>query len=183
MANGDNSNLVQEFEEAFQKCLTSLTEEDDLYHKDSEVWLTQLQYNVSIKCISNLVCAERYRWKSDSVHRFGKVPSIFLPIRISRRPGQTAGDVLPSEKVPHLQPQAGDDPEGGHRGAESRTGAEGRADQVSSLERVERWEMRVRCVLCRKHYEKLGKWKEMLADAQVSCQSVVFHCSVHSFIC
>ena len=44
-------------------------------------------------------------------------------------------------------------------------------------------EMRVRCVLCRKHYEKLGKWKEMLADAQVSCQSVVFHCSLHPFIC
>ena len=37
MANSDSSNLVQEFEEAFQKCLTSLTEEDDLYHKDSEV--------------------------------------------------------------------------------------------------------------------------------------------------
>ena len=37
MASSENSNLVQEFEEAFQKCLTSLTEEDDLYHKDSEV--------------------------------------------------------------------------------------------------------------------------------------------------
>ena len=37
MASGENSNLVQEFEEAFQKCLTSLTEEDDLYHKDPEV--------------------------------------------------------------------------------------------------------------------------------------------------
>ena len=33
---GDNSNLVQEFEESFQKCLTALTEEDDLYSKDPE---------------------------------------------------------------------------------------------------------------------------------------------------
>lgn len=41
----------------------------------------------------------------------------------------------------------------------------------------------MRDVLCRKHYEKLGKWKEMLADAQVGFQSVVFHCSVHLFIC
>ena len=39
MASSENSNLVQEFEEAFQKCLTSLTEEDDLYHKDPEVKL------------------------------------------------------------------------------------------------------------------------------------------------
>ena len=37
MATSENGNLVQEFEEAFQKCLTSLTEEDDLYHKDPEV--------------------------------------------------------------------------------------------------------------------------------------------------
>ena len=38
MASSENSNLVQEFEESFQKCLTSLTEEDDLYNKDSEVF-------------------------------------------------------------------------------------------------------------------------------------------------
>ena len=54
------------------------------------------------------------------------------------RRGQAVGDFLPAEEIPDLQPQARDDPEGGHRGAESRVGAEGRADQVSSLERVER---------------------------------------------
>ena len=32
----NDSNLVQEFEESFQNCLTSLTEEDDLYSKDPE---------------------------------------------------------------------------------------------------------------------------------------------------
>ena len=35
MAN-ENGNLVQEFEESFQKCLTSLTEEDDLYSREPE---------------------------------------------------------------------------------------------------------------------------------------------------
>ena len=58
MANGDSSNLVQEFEEAFQKCLTSLTEEDDLYHKDPEVKFPQ---GFSLKMISFPVCPERYR--------------------------------------------------------------------------------------------------------------------------
>ena len=29
-------NLVKEFEESFQKCLTSLTEEDDLYSREPE---------------------------------------------------------------------------------------------------------------------------------------------------
>ena len=31
-----NENLVKEFEESFQKCLTSLTEEDDLYSREPE---------------------------------------------------------------------------------------------------------------------------------------------------
>ena len=35
MAN-ESGNLVQEFEESFQKCLTSLTEEDDLYSREPE---------------------------------------------------------------------------------------------------------------------------------------------------
>ena len=35
MAN-ENGNLVQEFEESFQKCLASLTEEDDLYSREPE---------------------------------------------------------------------------------------------------------------------------------------------------
>ena len=35
MSSNDN-NLVQKFEESFQKCLISLTEEDDLYSKDPE---------------------------------------------------------------------------------------------------------------------------------------------------
>ena len=35
MAN-ENGNLVKEFEESFQKCLTSLTEEDDLYSREPE---------------------------------------------------------------------------------------------------------------------------------------------------
>ena len=36
MASNDNSNLVQELEESFKKCLTALTEEDDLYSRDPE---------------------------------------------------------------------------------------------------------------------------------------------------
>ena len=36
MASNDNGNLVQEFEESFQKCLTSLTEEDDLFNRDPD---------------------------------------------------------------------------------------------------------------------------------------------------
>lgn len=36
MASGDSGNLVQEFEEAFQRCISSLTEEDDLNEKDSD---------------------------------------------------------------------------------------------------------------------------------------------------
>ena len=36
MASSDNSNLVQELEESFKKCLTALTEEDDLYSRDPE---------------------------------------------------------------------------------------------------------------------------------------------------
>ena len=36
MASNDNGSLVQEFEESFQKCLTALTEEDDLYNRDPE---------------------------------------------------------------------------------------------------------------------------------------------------
>lgn len=33
---GDNGNLVQDFEEAFQKCISALTEEDDLNERDAE---------------------------------------------------------------------------------------------------------------------------------------------------
>ena len=36
MSGGENSNLVQELEESFQKCLTALTEEDDLYSRDPD---------------------------------------------------------------------------------------------------------------------------------------------------
>ena len=36
MASNDNGSLVQEFEESFQKCLTSLTEEDDLFNRDPD---------------------------------------------------------------------------------------------------------------------------------------------------
>ena len=36
MANESNGNLVQEFEESFQKCLTALTEEDDLYSREPD---------------------------------------------------------------------------------------------------------------------------------------------------
>ena len=45
-----------------------------------------------------------------------------------------AGDFLPPEEIPDLQPQAGDDTEGGHRGAQGRAGEEGRADQETLRE-------------------------------------------------
>ena len=56
MATGESSNLVQEFEEAFQKCLTSLTEEDDLYHKDPEV---KFYSKVSLKNIFPLQSVQK----------------------------------------------------------------------------------------------------------------------------
>ena len=58
---------------------------------------------------------------------------IFLLNSVTRR-CPAAGDILPAEEVPHLQPQARDDTEGGHRGAEGRAGEEGRADQEALRE-------------------------------------------------
>jgi len=47
MAGNDNGNLVQDFEEAFQTCIASLTEEEELNEKDSESNLKNLEEKVS----------------------------------------------------------------------------------------------------------------------------------------
>ena len=47
MASGDNGNLVQEFEEAFQKSVSALTEEDDLNEKDQESVQKNIEEKIS----------------------------------------------------------------------------------------------------------------------------------------
>ena len=47
MASGENGNLVQEFEEAFQKSVSALTEEDDLNEKDQESVQKNIEEKVS----------------------------------------------------------------------------------------------------------------------------------------
>ena len=43
----DNGNLVQEFEEAFQKSVSALTEEDDLNNKDQESVQRNIEEKIS----------------------------------------------------------------------------------------------------------------------------------------
>ena len=105
MASSDNSNLVQELEESFKKCLTALTEEDDLYSRDPE------DVNKDI---------------DEKISQVGQIflqfPTVYTNIFPVHGRGAAAGDFLPAEEVHDLQPQARDDPEGGHGGAEGGAG-------------------------------------------------------------
>ena len=150
MASNDNSNLVQELEESFKKCLTALTEEDDLYSRDPEDVNKDIDEKIS-QVLGQIFFATTY-----CLHEY-------FPVHGR---GAAAGDFLPAEEVHDLQPQARDDPEGGHGRAEGRAGG-----SCFTFESVHLCIVQGRKdELIRKHYEKLGKWKEMLADAQVAPQ-------------
>jgi len=113
----NDSNLVQEFEESFQNCLTSLTEEDDLYSKDPEDVGKNIdekisQFNDIARQLETYFLQKRFMV-------YNHKPEMIL---------KEDSEVLKQELA--------------------------RKDE-----------------LIKKHYEKLSKWKEMLADAQVNPQS------------
>ena len=117
MASNDNGNLVQEFEESFQKCLTSLTEEDDLFNRDPD----DINKDIDEK-ISQFTDVAR------------QLETFFLQKRFmiyNHKP-----EMILKEDTGELKVELG------------------RKDE-----------------LIRKHYEKLGKWKEMLAEAQMNPQN------------
>ena len=105
MASSDNSNLVQELEESFKKCLTALTEEDDLYSRDPEDVNKDIDEKIS-----------------QVGQIFLRFPTVYTNIFPVHGRGAAAGDFLPAEEVHDLQPQARDDPEGGHGRAEGGAG-------------------------------------------------------------
>ena len=105
MASSDNSNLVQELEESFKKCLTALTEEDDLYSRDPEDVNKDIDEKIS-----------------QVGQIFLRFPTVYTNIFPVHGRGAAAGDFLPAEEVHDLQPQARDDPEGGHGGTEGGAG-------------------------------------------------------------
>lgn len=113
MAN-ENGNLVKEFEESFQKCLTSLTEEDDLYSREPESADRDIEEKLT---------------QFTDVAR--KLETYFLQKRFT---------IYNHKPEMVLQGDSG--------------------ELKQELIRKEE--------LIRKHYEKLNKWKEMLADAQVN---------------
>ena len=153
MASNDNSNLVQELEESFKKCLTALTEEDDLYSRDPEDVNKDIDEKISQ--VGQLFFTTTY-----CLHEY-------FPVHGR---GAAAGDFLPAEEVHDLQPQARDDPEGGHGRAEGRAGGSSYRYKVGVESATLLIVQGRKDELIRKHYEKLGKWKEMLADAQVAPQ-------------
>ena len=117
MASNDNGNLVQEFEESFQKCLTSLTEEDDLFNRDPD----DINNDIDEK-ITQFTDVAR------------QLETFFLQKRFmiyNHKP-----EMILKEDTGELKVELG------------------RKDE-----------------LIRKHYEKLGKWKEMLAEAQMNPQN------------
>ena len=97
MASGDSSNLVQDFEDAFQKSLAALTEEEDINEKDGE----SVQKNIEEK-VGCIIPFPQFALRALCAG---------VPLY---RPGPPAGDFLPAEAVHDLQPQAGDDSARGH---------------------------------------------------------------------
>jgi len=110
MASGDNGNLVQEFEEAFQRSVSALTEEDDLNEKDQE----SVHKNIEEK-VSHFTDLAR------------QLETFFLQKRF----------MIYNHKPEMIL-------------------KEDTAELKSELVRKDE--------LIRKHYEKLGQWKDMLAD-------------------
>jgi len=116
MAN-ENGSLVQEFEASFQKCLNSLTEEDDLHSRDPEGGGRDID--------------EKMSQFTDAAR---KLETYFLQKRFTiynHKP-----EMILKEDTGEL-----------------------------------RQELQRKDELIRKHYDKLSKWKEMLADAQVNPQT------------
>ena len=101
---------------------------------------------------------------------FSQPPTVYTNIFAVHGRGAAAGDFLPAEEVHDLQPQARDDPEGGHGRAEGRAGGSSYRYKVGVESATLLIVQGRKDELIRKHYEKLGKWKEMLADAQVAPQ-------------